>query len=94
MASPTIADASSATIVPASLIAGLLLVPQPRELALEAAFLLDRDPLEHVEPLLELLHLLAQPLGLGSSPRGSRLAIAAAIFVLVADARLEDACRP
>src|SRR5207237_666033 len=39
----------------------LLLVPEPIDLALEAAFLLDGDPLDHRLALLQILDLVPQP---------------------------------
>src|SRR5215208_662443 len=47
-------------------------VAQRLDFARQAVFLLDRDPLEHLDPLLQGLHLVAKPQGF------------AAIFALVA----------
>src|SRR4051812_50206118 len=53
-------------------------VPQSLDLALEAVFLLDRDPLDHLQPFLELPDLVAQPRGLGIVFGHDRVAVAAA----------------
>src|SRR5436190_15651986 len=45
---------------PPSVIAPFLLVPQPLDFALEAAFLLHGDPLDHRLPLFQRLDLAAQ----------------------------------
>src|SRR5688500_4672961 len=52
----------------------ILSVPQFLDLALEAVFLLDRDPLEHLDALLELLDLVAQAYGFRVGQRRSRFA--------------------
>src|SRR3954468_12207030 len=53
-------------------------IPQPLDLALEAAFLLDGDPLDHLQPLLELPDLVAQPRRLAIL-FGDDVAVAAAL---------------
>src|SRR5205085_9176013 len=52
-------------VSPPAVIPPLLFVPQPIDLALEAAFLVDRDPLDHRLALLQLLHLVAERPDLG-----------------------------
>src|SRR5687768_4095645 len=52
----------------------ILSVPQFLDLALEAVFLLDRDPLEHLDALLELLDLVAQAYGFRVGERRRRFA--------------------
>src|ERR1700709_2923762 len=66
-------------------------VPQPLDLALEAAFLVDRDPLDHLQPLLELPDLLAQPHALGIV-LDDDVAIAAA--AAAAEGGAQDAAHP